>query len=114
MIDVERPCGEVCAEISACARILSSSLHGLVVADSYGIPNARLVLSNQIIGGDFKFRDYALGIGRSGPGSHLIRCLEDIQEACNQLKRRPEHADPDTITRRSDQLIEALQEWAAR
>lgn len=65
VIDVERECLEVCQEIAGCRAVLSSSLHGLVVADSYGIPNVRLVVSDKIIGGDFKFDDYACGVERS-------------------------------------------------
>ena len=45
-------------EVLACERILSSSLHGLICADAYGVPNRRMVLGNELIGGDFKFFDY--------------------------------------------------------
>ena len=41
-----------------CKNILSSGLHGLIVADSLGIPNMRMIVSDKIIGGDYKFRDY--------------------------------------------------------
>ena len=58
IIDVERPPREVVRDILMCHRIVSSSLHGLVVADSLGIPNRRIVLSGKTIGGDFKFNDY--------------------------------------------------------
>ncbi|MDR1360977.1 MAG: polysaccharide pyruvyl transferase family protein [Rickettsiales bacterium] len=49
---------QVAKEISECEFILSSALHGLVAADSYGIPNRWIRLSDDIVGGDFKFKDY--------------------------------------------------------
>lgn len=64
VISVENEVSQVVREISCCEVILSSSLHGLIVADSFGIPNHRLVLEGQLTGGDFKFLDYANGIGR--------------------------------------------------
>lgn len=42
----------------SCKCVLSSSLHGLIVADALGVPNRRIVLSDKIIGGDLKFDDY--------------------------------------------------------
>ncbi len=57
-IDVEDEPLKCIIEISKCKCILSSSLHGLIFADSFGIPNARLVASNLLKGGDYKFEDY--------------------------------------------------------
>lgn len=45
-------------EIYACDFILSSSLHGLIIADAYGIPACWIKLSNNLKGNDFKFVDY--------------------------------------------------------
>lgn len=50
--------------IKSCDVILSSSLHGLVCADAYGVPSVWMRLSNEITGGSFKFRDYLLTTGR--------------------------------------------------
>jgi hypothetical protein len=59
LIDPRRSPLLILREIAQCEHIVSSSLHGLIVADSFGIPNARILLSeNLIIGGDFKFNDY--------------------------------------------------------
>lgn len=45
-------------QIMACKKIISSSMHGLILSDAYSIPNKRLILSDKIFGGDFKFNDY--------------------------------------------------------
>jgi hypothetical protein len=56
---------KVVAEIGACRRIVSSSLHGAITADAFGIPR-RIELSPQLQnateGGDFKFKDYSAAI----------------------------------------------------
>jgi pyruvyltransferase len=57
LIDVcDRP-EVVSRNIARCSIVLSSSLHGLVVSDSYGIPNYHFQL-NPLIGGVYKFLDY--------------------------------------------------------
>jgi len=56
---------KVVAAIGACKRIVTSSLHGLITADAFGIPR-RLEIASQLMnhteGGDFKFRDYHASI----------------------------------------------------
>ena len=44
--------------VSQCEAIVSSAMHGLIASDSLGIPNARLILSDDIAGGNYKFDDY--------------------------------------------------------
>jgi pyruvyltransferase len=48
----------VLQDIDKCDAILSSSLHGLVCADSLNIPNGWLSLSDKVFGKGFKFRDH--------------------------------------------------------
>jgi len=58
LIDVRNSAKYVTKKVAECELILSSSLHGLIVADSLGIPNVWIELSNNVIGDGFKFKDY--------------------------------------------------------
>lgn len=58
VIDIEADIETFVKDVLSCECILSSSLHGLICADAYEIPNRRIVLSDQIQGADFKFLDY--------------------------------------------------------
>ncbi len=51
--------------IGECEHIVSSSLHGLIAADCFGIPNWRIAFEGKLDGGDYKFRDYGSAIERS-------------------------------------------------
>lgn len=50
--------------IASCEFILSSSLHGIIVSDSYHIPNMRCKFSDKIVGGNFKYNDYYMSVGK--------------------------------------------------
>jgi pyruvyltransferase len=61
VIDVLRHPQQVVAAIKQCHHIISSSLHGLVVADAFGIPNVRFVIRETMPATpyyDFKYADY--------------------------------------------------------
>ena len=50
-------------QIGSCKRIVTSSLHGMIVADAFGIPRRVEICSAMARdGGDFKFRDYSASI----------------------------------------------------
>lgn len=50
-------------DMAQCETIVSSSLHGLVVADSFGIPNKYVKVTDKPLGDGFKFRDYYSAFG---------------------------------------------------
>jgi len=52
-------------KIAECECIISSAMHGLIAADSLGIPNIRMVITDKLIGGDYKFNDYYSAFGIS-------------------------------------------------
>lgn len=57
-IDVRQMPETVIRQIASCECIISSSLHGLIIADSFEIPNIHVVVSDKLLGDGFKFDDY--------------------------------------------------------
>ena len=56
---------QVIDEIRRCEYIVSSSLHGLIVAQAYGIPAVAIgTLAGKLSGDGIKFRDYLLSTGQ--------------------------------------------------
>src|SRR5690606_7153392 len=53
-------------DMLSCKRIVSSSLHGLILADAYGIPNAWLD-SPTPKGKEFKYWDYLISVDKPRP-----------------------------------------------
>ncbi len=64
LIDPRDPAEQVCAAIAACDHVFASSLHGLIVADAYGVSNTWLAPSGQ---SRLKYLDYAASVGRAMP-----------------------------------------------
>ena len=62
LIDVQDSAKNVINKIAMCDVIYSSSLHGIIVADSLHIPNVWIQISNSIVGAGFKFHDYNTSI----------------------------------------------------
>jgi len=72
---------EVAREISQCKRIISTSLHGIIVAHAYGIPAARVVLS-KLHGSGVKFQDHYESIGLKLPLNSLLNWdTKEVYEA---------------------------------
>jgi pyruvyltransferase len=59
IIHASDPPLEVIRKIGSCRKIVASSLHGIILADAFGIPR-RTEMTPQFAreGGDYKFRDY--------------------------------------------------------
>lgn len=55
---------DVVRKIGECRKIVASSLHGIILADAFGIPR-RIEMTERFAqeGGDFKFRDHCAAIG---------------------------------------------------
>ena len=97
-IDIVAPYKEVIDKICQCEEIISTSLHGIVLAEAYGIPAIyHKSYSGEVIGGAFKFLDYLLGTGREGA----------------DLYKQP-IPPTQNIELRQNLLIKKLQEWYAK
>lgn len=76
VIDVFQPIEAVIDAIASCDAILSSSLHGIVVAHAYGVPAAWVKISDSLGGDGTKFRDYFNSVGMDYP--HPIDLRENL------------------------------------
>lgn len=110
IIDVTKPAPAVVREIAQCHYVLSSSLHGLVVADSVGTPNAYVPFSNDSrIGGPNKFLDYYSVF--ADPHRQITLPLaevmpQDTRSITAELARR--YRAPADLTAITDGLINAF------
>jgi hypothetical protein len=68
---------EVFRAIHSCDFILSSSMHGLIVADAFSVPNRRVRLSAGIIS-DFKFVDYYSAFSLAEPEPLQAQALGEL------------------------------------
>ena len=101
VIDVHQEAAAAVREIAACGTIVTTSLHGLVTADSYGIPAVWTTLDPPLEGGDFKFRDYEAALSGS-PTRYLEYDDGWSLDALLGIARR---ADADDVARMGDGLV---------
>ena len=64
---------DIVDQICSCENIISASLHGLITAEAYKIPNVWIEFGKPLIGGHFKFHDFFLSIDRDREFPLLIR-----------------------------------------
>lgn len=80
-INIEDDWKKIIDDICSCEYILSSSLHGIIVAHAYKVPATRMILTDKIIGGDFKFNDYALSVSDKLLEKYIIDRSIDLNNA---------------------------------
>jgi hypothetical protein len=107
VIDVCEDPLETVKKISECELVISSAMHGLIVADSLSIPNIRIKISDQLIGGDYKFRDYYSAYGMEMPEFIDLRKRRFTEDDFLRIESLYK-IKQDDVARIKDKLIQAF------
>lgn len=89
LIDIESDFQKVIDDVNRCDHIISSSLHGLIVADAYGIPSLWVEFSDKVIGQGFKFKDYMLSVNKSQLDPIVINSMIDLNDLLSRFTFEP-------------------------
>ena len=104
---LQQPWQHTMEEVLACERIYSTALHGLILADAFGIPTQWVEVDGKIGGDRLKFRDYLCSVGRDTPTG----CRKPLDWAHEKskvdLSARCDVADPGVVARIQEDLIKA-------
>ena len=97
----------VMREIAECETIVSSSLHGCIVADSFHVPNVRIRISD-IPGTGFKFDDYYSAFGLSVPAC-IVSSASDVPDMNEIVKKY--RISPDAVEQKKTEMAECLKNY---
>jgi len=104
IIDLGNKPIDVVKEIASCETILSSSLHGLIVADSFHIPNKHILLypyGERMLGDGFKFADYYSSYGlKDNPIDVSTTNLPTIQSIIDDYC-----IEPSVVEKKKDEIF---------
>lgn len=94
----------VIGQIAQCRAVISSSLHGLIVADSFGVPNMHVIFSDRPLGDGYKFDDYYSAYGVA----HTLRDLR--REAAPELHEIEDAfcITPEAVSEKKRQMLESF------
>lgn len=97
---------DVFAQIQDCEIIASASLHGLILADALGIPSV-WIAEIGLLGGIFKFHDYASAVGRRDWAPYALSGEETLAD----LRTLASCAPADSVIACQDGLAEVFGEF---
>ena len=107
MIDLRNEPISVIKQIAGCEYIVSSSLHGCIVADSFHIPNIRVRISD-IPGSGFKFDDYYSGFGIECPAL-IIKDASDFPDP--RIIKDKYQIDAQAVEKKKEDMAKCLKRF---
>jgi len=84
-VDVTGSAATALQHIARAKRVVSSSLHGIVLADAFGIPR-KWDYFHATLGRGFKFKDYASVVGDFAPGEWVTANPDRIESIRTELR----------------------------
>jgi pyruvyltransferase len=84
-------------EFLECESIISSSLHGIIIAHSYGIPAVWQKFSNKVFGDDIKYQDYMESVGLAFYRPEIKTSPYSVKECEELFKALPCLPNPKTL-----------------
>lgn len=88
-----------------CKVIVSSSLHGVIVAHTYGIPAVWQKFSESVFGDDIKYQDYFESVEILPYSSYVLQKSTTIKDFKNLLKEKPSLPKQEIIEALCDGLL---------
>ncbi|WP_400997710.1 polysaccharide pyruvyl transferase family protein [Agromyces sp. GXQ0307] len=104
VVNVHQPAARVVREIASAEAVVTTSLHGLVTADAFGIPATWTMLEPPLSGGPFKFHDYESVVT---PGDSRFRAFDETRGLADLLEGASA-APRDHVDRACDELERAI------
>lgn len=85
IIDVTSGVRAFVDDLLKCRAIASSSLHGVIAADAYGIPSVWIELSDKVVGAGFKFRDHFASVNKPITQPVVVEASTTVAELTDRL-----------------------------
>jgi len=97
LLNVQDPPEIFIDKLLCCKTIISSSLHGLIIADAYRIPNVWVKFSEKVGGKGFKFQDYFASIHSENRNCVKINSSTSLIDVMSKIQLYTINLDIDTL-----------------